>query len=157
MLVYTNHEVSSLQRIGTACQLALGAYSNSEQLSPFDSHSPKGCRRRISACHSLSKVWFTAIRSGFLPTFIHDRSTHGTSDTPLHNEIHSYQMGRDIQCSDAMRLAHLGADMADTLSLEKSWDMRRMVRQTDSLQLMNANLNSLAVIVRYSEWSIGAG
>jgi hypothetical protein len=52
---------------------------------------------------------------------------------------------------EATQLANLVANMADTLSQTKSGDWRRSIRQTDSLQLMNTNLNSLAIIVRYSE------
>ncbi|KAJ7479605.1 hypothetical protein FB451DRAFT_1239396 [Mycena latifolia] len=58
-------------------------------------------------------------------------------------------ISRNIQCNEATRLATLGANMADTLSHAKPWEGIRSIRQTDSLQLVNNNLNSLAVIATF--------
>ncbi|KAJ7479626.1 hypothetical protein FB451DRAFT_1239426 [Mycena latifolia] len=56
---------------------------------------------------------------------------------------------RDNQCSEATGLATLGVNMADTLSHAKPWEGIRSIRQTDSLQLVNNNLSSLAVIATF--------
>ncbi|KAJ7134381.1 hypothetical protein C8R44DRAFT_423537 [Mycena epipterygia] len=48
------------------------------------------------------------------------------------------------------QLASLGVRMADTVSqATTTWDWLRSIRQTDSLQLMNTNLNSLAIIATF--------
>ncbi|KAJ6521674.1 hypothetical protein DFH09DRAFT_1331091 [Mycena vulgaris] len=39
--------------------------------------------------------------------------------------------------------------MAETVSQAKTWDWMRSIRQSDSLQLMNTNLNSLAIIATF--------
>ncbi|KAJ7912182.1 hypothetical protein B0H13DRAFT_2007984 [Mycena leptocephala] len=48
------------------------------------------------------------------------------------------------------QLVHLEAFMANTVSTRgKKWDWMRSIRQTESLQLMNTNLNSLAIIATF--------
>ncbi|KAJ7774072.1 hypothetical protein B0H16DRAFT_1510927 [Mycena metata] len=55
----------------------------------------------------------------------------------------------NISATTINRLAMLGARIADTVSHAKTWDWMRSIRQTESVQLMNTNLNSLATLVTF--------
>ncbi|KAJ6572990.1 hypothetical protein B0H10DRAFT_2105982 [Mycena sp. CBHHK59/15] len=56
---------------------------------------------------------------------------------------------RDVSALTINRLATLGAHMADTISQGETWDWMRSIRQTESLQLMSTNLNSLAILATF--------
>ncbi|KAJ7882292.1 hypothetical protein B0H13DRAFT_2278372 [Mycena leptocephala] len=56
------------------------------------------------------------------------------------------QKSYNVHASLDQQLSTLGVSMADTVLQVKSW---RSIRRTDSLQLLNSNLNSLAIIATF--------